>query len=165
MADSLGQWGRPIATFEHCRHVVANFTTNELRALASEGGCTDPVVPVGPGAAPHGGGHHGGHYGGYGAGYGYHAAAPAGHGWGGMGFPFAGFPSLGGMAGVGGEKGGKGEYKEVQIHGPVRLGQDVDALVLHERHKSDPVIRALAEEFGKKHQVTVIYQDDIARWG
>ena len=101
---------RPIVTFEHCRHVVSKFTTNELRALACDGGCTDPVVPIGHGG--YGGGYHGG-YGGHHAGYGYAPAYPVG----GMGFPF-----MGGM----GERvtpGGKGEYKEVQIHGPVRLSQ------------------------------------------
>ena len=61
--------------------------------------------------------------------------------------------------------GGSGDYKEVQIHGPVRLREDVDALVLHERHKASFEMRRLAEEFGKKHQVSVLYMDDIARWG
>ena len=61
--------------------------------------------------------------------------------------------------------GGSGDYKEVQIHGPVRLREDVDALVLHERHKASPEMRRLTEEFRKKHQISVLYMDDIAKWG
>ena len=91
--------------------------------LSREGGCTEKVVPVG-----HGGGHHP-------SGYGY--APPGGYGFfpfGGMGMPF---PGMGGvMAAMGGAMGGptpggKGEYKEVQIHGPIRLGQGTRRICRH----------------------------------
>ena len=38
----------------------------------------------------------------------------------------------------------EGQYKRVQIHGPIRLRDDVDALVLHENHRASPRITRLA---------------------
>ena len=136
------------------------FVTNELQALSNEGGCHERVASVG-GSSWHGrrrgyddddddgddddeDDDDDGAFGGYMSGLGH-----------GM---FSHGPSVAGT-------GGSGDYKEVQIHGPVRLGQDVDALVLHERHKASPDMRRLAEEFGRKHQVSVLYMDDIAKWG
>ena len=102
---------------------ITCFTLHQLtQMLAEEGGCNEEVVPVGGyGSSSRGSGY------GYGSGY----APTSGHGaWmggtGGMGFPF-GFGSFGSslMSGMGGGRGcvGTGSTKEVQIHGPVRLGQ------------------------------------------
>ena len=51
-------------------------------------------------------------------------------------------------------------YKEVQIHGPVRLGHDIEALVMHESHKSSTVTVGLAEQFRDKFGVELIWQGE-----
>ena len=45
----------------------------------------------------------------------------------------------------------EGNYKRVQIHGPIRLQEDVEALVLHENHRASPHIVQLA---GTPHTTT-----------
>eukprot|EP00928_Gymnodinium_smaydae_P007368 TRINITY_DN12655_c0_g2_i1.p1 TRINITY_DN12655_c0_g2~~TRINITY_DN12655_c0_g2_i1.p1 ORF type:complete len:614 (-),score=111.47 TRINITY_DN12655_c0_g2_i1:85-1926(-) len=50
-----------------------------------------------------------------------------------------------------------GKYKEVQIHGPVSLDDDVARLVVNERHRGKPVV----EKIRKARPWPVVYMNDL----
>eukprot|EP00928_Gymnodinium_smaydae_P052972 TRINITY_DN37084_c0_g1_i1.p1 TRINITY_DN37084_c0_g1~~TRINITY_DN37084_c0_g1_i1.p1 ORF type:complete len:616 (-),score=77.24 TRINITY_DN37084_c0_g1_i1:145-1992(-) len=50
-----------------------------------------------------------------------------------------------------------GKYKEVQIHGPICLENNVRRLVVHERHRGDPKI----DEIRKMRQWPVVWMDEL----
>lgn len=52
-----------------------------------------------------------------------------------------------------------GRYKEIQIHGPVELSRDVDALRLHDKHKGNAAVAALAQEFCEKNGCDLLNAD------
>lgn len=51
---------------------------------------------------------------------------------------------------------------QVQIHGPVSLSENVDCIVVNERHKSCPVTVKLLEEFVEKNQCNLIWMEPLA---
>ncbi len=53
-------------------------------------------------------------------------------------------------------------YKEVQIHGLIRLDRDVETLVMHGCHKSSAFMVSLAEQFQAKFGVPLVWQEDEA---
>jgi hypothetical protein len=52
-------------------------------------------------------------------------------------------------------------YKEVQIHGPVELGRDVETLVVSALDDADPVVRGQKNRFWDKFKITVVTLDDL----
>lgn len=50
-------------------------------------------------------------------------------------------------------------YKEVQIHGPVQLNKDVDALVMNKRHKGNNQMEAAAKKFASKNKCNLIWME------
>lgn len=50
-------------------------------------------------------------------------------------------------------------YKEVQIHGPVCLSENVECVVANNRHHGDASIEALLEEFVKRNGCNLIWMD------
>jgi hypothetical protein len=50
-------------------------------------------------------------------------------------------------------------YKEAQVHGPLCLSEDVEALVLHPRHAADAAAQALAAQFAKAFGTNVVQLD------
>lgn len=50
-------------------------------------------------------------------------------------------------------------YKEVQIHGPVKLDEHVEALFVHSSHKGNSTIENLLDQFRLTHGVNVIWME------
>jgi hypothetical protein len=50
-------------------------------------------------------------------------------------------------------------YKEAQIHGPLLLRRDIEALVLNRRHAKDAALRAIAEDFAKKNSCLLVVME------
>ena len=50
-----------------------------------------------------------------------------------------------------------GTYKEIQIHGPVRLNRDVKALFCNPRHKTDPNMVKMITEFCEKNHFPFVW--------
>lgn len=51
-------------------------------------------------------------------------------------------------------------YKEVQIHGAIRLDRDIEVLIAHSRHKVDRRLVDLIDTFSEKHACPVVWLDD-----
>lgn len=52
-----------------------------------------------------------------------------------------------------------GSYKEVQFHGPIEFSRDVEAIVVHSRHKTDKAMMAMVEEFRKNNHCNVVFME------
>ncbi len=52
-----------------------------------------------------------------------------------------------------------GRYKEIQVHGPVELCRDVDALRLHDQHKGNAAVLHLARRFCEKNGCDLLNAD------
>jgi hypothetical protein len=50
---------------------------------------------------------------------------------------------------------------QVQIHGPVSLSDNVDCLVVNERHKSCPTVQGLLEKFVEKNRCNLIWMEPV----
>lgn len=50
-------------------------------------------------------------------------------------------------------------YKEIQIHGPVELCRDVDALRLHDMHKGNAMVVRMARYFCEKNGCDLLNAD------
>lgn len=50
-------------------------------------------------------------------------------------------------------------YKEIQVHGLVRMADDIEALVLNGVHVGNADVARLAERFAAKYRVNVIQLD------
>ncbi len=48
-------------------------------------------------------------------------------------------------------------YKEVQIHGPVRLNMDIECVFINPRHKNDPEMMKLVDQFVSKNQLNMVF--------
>ncbi len=48
-------------------------------------------------------------------------------------------------------------YKEVQIHGPLQLNRDVDAIVVHPRYRNNEEIEAMLLQFQEQNGCKVIW--------
>jgi hypothetical protein len=46
-----------------------------------------------------------------------------------------------------------------QIHGPLLLRRDIEALVLSRRHATDIALRATADEFAKKNSCLLVVME------
>lgn len=52
-------------------------------------------------------------------------------------------------------------YKEVQIHGPVSLAENVDCIVVNQRHRDDKNINQLLEKFISINKCNLIWMDPV----
>jgi len=50
-------------------------------------------------------------------------------------------------------------YKEIQVHGPLKLSRDVKAVVVNRRHWSDESIKRQLEEFRDRNFCSIIWMD------
>ncbi len=53
-------------------------------------------------------------------------------------------------------------YKEVQIHGPLQLNRDVDAIVVHPRYRNNKEIEAMLLQFQEQNGCKVIWMQKAA---
>ncbi|KAI6652321.1 hypothetical protein LOD99_7336 [Oopsacas minuta] len=52
-------------------------------------------------------------------------------------------------------------YKEVQIHGPVSLSDNVECIVVNQRHRTDKKINKLLEKFITDNKCNLIWMDEV----
>ncbi len=52
-------------------------------------------------------------------------------------------------------------FLQVQIHGPVCLSENVECIVVNERHQNDTNIKKLLNEFVEKNSCNLIWMDNV----
>jgi hypothetical protein len=52
-------------------------------------------------------------------------------------------------------------YKEVQIHGPVSLSENIEALVVNPIHKLNKIMVKKFQELGEKYKFKILWMDEI----
>lgn len=51
---------------------------------------------------------------------------------------------------------GTGSYKEIQVHGPLRLDRDIKAVIVNPKHKGDKNIKAMLDQFAEQNNCHII---------
>ena len=54
-------------------------------------------------------------------------------------------------------------FPQIQIHGPVCLSENVDCIVVNDRHSFDPAMKELLEQFVDRNKCNLIWMEPIGR--